>query len=292
MSAIQYVKANTLIHRTHPIAKLLHLIITLILVLSVSLTKHIFLLGIWLLFELLIWKLGKINVKRFALVLKASLGVSIFILVIQAFTYRGETPLLVLFHLEIPGGADVGVITVEGIYFGFMIVMRIITAICAVPIFTMTTKPSELMEALTQIKIPFVFSFMLVTAMRFTPMVQGIWERIVDAQKLRRFDIERMNIFTKAFKAYVPMMVPLILTLLRDANELQIAIESRGFGASVKRTTIEEVRFELLSIIFVAIIIGLFTLLMVLRFFYLDSILSILFTFVNNILTRISSLFR
>ncbi|NIW13946.1 MAG: hypothetical protein GWN31_08445, partial [Candidatus Thorarchaeota archaeon] len=111
-----------------------------------------------------------------------------------------------MFHLEIPRGADIGVIKREGVYFDFMIIMRIITAVCAVPIFTMTTKPSELMEALMQIKVPFVFSFILVTAMRFTPMVQDIWDRIVDAQKLRRFDIERMNIFSKAVKAYVPMM--------------------------------------------------------------------------------------
>lgn len=291
MSSIQYVKANTPIHRTHPVAKLLHLIITLVLVLSVSLTKHIFLLGIWLIFELLLWKIGKINVKRFALVLKASLSVSIFILVIQAFTYRGQTPILVLFHLEIPGGADIGVITKEGVYFGFLIIMRIITAICAVPIFTMTTKPSELMEALTQIKVPFVFSFMLVTAMRFTPMVQGIWDRIVDAQKLRRFDIGQMNIFTRAVKAYVPMMIPLILTLLRDANELQIAIESRGFGASTKRTTIEEVRFGLVSISFVVLISGLFTTLLFIRFFYLNLVLHTLFTWVNRFIKLLTSLF-
>lgn len=242
----------------------------------------------WLIFELLLWKVGKIEAKRFALVLKASLGVSIFILIIQAFTYRGQTPILVLFHLEIPGGADIGVITKEGVYFGFMIIMQIITAVCAVPIFTMTTKPSELMEALTQIKVPFVFSFMLVTAMRFTPMVQGIWDRIVDAQKLRRFDIERMNIFSKAVKAYVPMMVPLILTLLRDANELQIAIESRGFGASTKRTTIEEVRFGLLSIAFTALIFGVFAILLIIRFFYMDVILNLFFMFANRVITRIS----
>ncbi len=168
-----------------------------------------------------------------------------------------------------------------------MIIMRIITAVCAVPIFTMTTKPSELMEALMQIKVPFVFSFILVTAMRFTPMVQDIWDRIVDAQKLRRFDIERMNIFSKAVKAYVPMMIPLFLPCYEMRMSYKLLLNV-GVSERPQNELLEEGRFGFLSIAFEALISGVFAILLIIRFFYMDVVLNLLFTFADRFITLIS----
>lgn len=286
MSSIEYVKADTIVHRLNPVSKLAYLFFTLALVFITTTTESIIFLFVWLIGELILWKLGKVSAKKFSMILKAMVGISIFVFIIQAIMYRGATPILVIGHLKIPGGADLGVITLEGVFFGSMIVVRIITAVLAIPIFTMTTKPIDLMESLAKLRIPFVYSFMLVTAMRFTPMVQNTWDQIVNAQKLRKFDIDKMNIFSKVIKAYVPMLVPLLLILLRDANQLQIAIESRAFGSSKVRTPIAQSNFQLRDLLFLTVTIGLFTSLLIGNLFYthfiwdlLLSSLKLLFSF-------------
>jgi len=61
----------------------------------------------------------------------------------------------------------------------------------------------------------------------------------MSAQKLRAFDIDRMNPVTKLRRAYVPIVTPLVLLLFRKANDFQIALESRAFGAPGDPTEVE-----------------------------------------------------
>jgi energy-coupling factor transport system permease protein len=241
---LQYVKADTPLHRMHLLVKLVYIMLTLVLVMLSTSFRDTPPLLLWLILSLSLWRLGAITLRYMKVVLKVLAGVIIFIVVVQAFMYRGETPLLVIGHWRIWGGADLGVITYEGVLFGLLISLKIITAVVAIPVFVMTTSPSKLMETLVRLRAPVSFAFALVSGMRFTPLVLDTWRRIVDAQKLRAFDIEAMNIVKRAFKAYVPIATPLILILLRRAYDLQIAIESRGFGAPKQRTFLEDIRFK------------------------------------------------
>lgn len=51
-----------------------------------------------------------------------------------------------------------------------------------------------------------------------------------------------MNYFQRLLKGYIPLFIPLVLTMLRRSSDMDIAIASRGFGAPVARTYLEEVR--------------------------------------------------
>jgi energy-coupling factor transport system permease protein len=226
---------------------------------------------IWLAATLILWCIAKVKISYFGTILKLLMGVSIFIIVVQGFMYRGETPIFVIGHLEIWGGADLGVFTLEGLTFGIALVIRIVTAVCAIPLVTMTTSPSKLMESLTKLKIPFSYTFMLVTAMKFTPTVQEIWRSIIDAQKIRGFDFDKMNIFKK-LGAYIPILIPLILISLRKANDLEVAIESRAFGAPIKRTFVEDVSFHRTDMFFICIFIALFVSCIFFKLFYAPSL--------------------
>jgi energy-coupling factor transport system permease protein len=257
---IQYIKAESLMHRMSPIAKLIYVLLTLPLVLIVTRTADILMLLVWLVYTLILWQFGKIRLRYLAKVFRLFLFVCIFIIVIQGFMYarvglgESQTPLFSLpWHYQIAGGADLGVFTLEGFLFGIMIVIRVITAVCALPLLIMTTSPSKLLDGLSKVKVPFSFAFMLVTAIRFVPMVDATWSRIVEAQKLRAFNIDKMNFIKKAISAYIPITTPLVLILLRQANDLEIAIESRGFGAPEKRTFMEDVGIHAREIAFLAI---------------------------------------
>jgi len=279
--AMEYIKEETPVHRLNPIVKFIYMLFTLILIFSANFTYDVLMLLIWLVATLILWRIAKVSIRYLGVILKLLVGVSIFIIVVQGFMYRGETPLFTIGHLKIWGGADLGVFTLEGLMFGLSIVARIFTAVCAIPLVTMTTSPSKLMESLSKLKIPFAYTFMLVTAMRFTPTIQEIWRTIIDAQKLRGFDFDRMNMFKKLVKAYVPIITPLILISLRKANDLEIAIETRAFGAPIKRTLIEETGFHTGDIVFIATLTLLFIVCIIFKLFYgpalWDSILKALF---------------
>jgi energy-coupling factor transport system permease protein len=235
----RYTNLNTPIHRLHPLVKFLYVILTLVLVMYPIRMGDIPVLLIWLSLSALLWIVARIELRRFATLFKILIGTFIFLLLIQGLTYRGgRTPLITFGHLRL-WEADLGVITQEGVLFGLVLCVRILVATSSLPLFVMTTPSSAIMTAMGKLKVPQTATFMFVSALSFTTLLFEMWGSIVDAQKLRAFDIDSMNVFKRAFKAYIPILTPLILLLFRKANDFQIAMETKGFGAPLKPTEID-----------------------------------------------------
>jgi energy-coupling factor transport system permease protein len=97
------------------------------------------------------------------------------------------------------------------------------------------------MAVLAKLKLPYKFIFTLGIAMRLVPLIISTYQDILAAQRLRGYDIGEMNIFTRLVKGYVPLFIPLVLTMLRRTSDMDIAIESRGFGAPVERTYLQDI---------------------------------------------------
>lgn len=74
--------------------------------------------------------------------------------------------------------------------------------------------------------------------------MQRTWHDIIDAQRLRGHDPHRMRLIPRLWKGYLPIAVPFLLSLLRKSQDLDVAIESRAFGAPVKRTSIESIELH------------------------------------------------
>jgi energy-coupling factor transport system permease protein len=250
----EYFKADTFIHKLSPLSKALYLLLTTALALLCNFIEDVVVMVVWLIIGLIFLYRAKISVKSFSFALKIMSAVFLFIIITQGFMYRDHTPLFIIGHLKIWGGADIGVFTLEGLLFGISVVIRILMIIVAVPILTMTTSPAKLIALTQKLKIPYKYAFMVLSAIRFTPVVYESWERISDAQKLRALDIDSMNIINKARKAYIPIITPLVLSLFRNALDLEVAIQSRGFGAPAKRTSIEEVKLTRNDYIFITIV--------------------------------------
>ncbi|MCS7281870.1 MAG: energy-coupling factor transporter transmembrane component T [Anaerolineae bacterium] len=264
--AFRYVHLDTPVHRLHPLVKLIYVFLTLVLVMYPIRPTDLPVLLIWLGLSALLWIVGRIELRRFATLLKILFGTFVFLIIIQGFTYRfGQTPLLVLGHLRL-WEADLGVITKEGVWFGVVLSVRILTAASALPIFVMTTPTSAIMTALGKLGVPRVATFMFVSALSFTSLLFEMWGSIVEAQKLRAFDIDRMNIFRRAFKAYIPIITPLILLLFRKANDFQIAMETKGFGSPIPPTEIEVLQTRPADYLWLAFILAVFAACTVLKF--------------------------
>lgn len=255
----RYVDRDTIVHRLHPLVKILYILLTLFIILTpLKEVKYVFVPLVWLVMSIILWALARIEVSRFQTLFKLLMGTFLFLILIQGFTYRwGDTVILQLFDFKY-GETNVGTLKLEGVIFGAMLCLRILTATISLPLLVMTTSSSDLMTAFRQLRMPKVATFMIVSALSFTTLIFEMWEYITSAQKLRAFDIDRMNPIVKLRRAYVPIVTPLILLLFRKANDFQIALETRGFGTPGNPTIMEERVFTARDWFMVALILAVF----------------------------------
>jgi energy-coupling factor transport system permease protein len=242
MSVLQFVNKDTVVHRLSPLTK----IFILVSLFVVSLYSYnLVVLLIIILAALIVWQLARIPLKDFKMVAAVLAGMSfLFIFFNGFFYYFGETPLFNLFSWTF---------TLEGLIFGIAMTVKVGSVIAAIPILTMTTPVSRFMAALAKLKLPYKFIFAFGTAMRFVPLVQETLADIQDAQKLRAHDLDKMNIIQRIRHGMVPIVIPLFLSLLRKAQDMDVAIESRAFGAPVTRTYLESIEFRFSDVVFIII---------------------------------------
>jgi energy-coupling factor transport system permease protein len=132
-------------------------------------------------------------------------------------------------------------------------------------IFFLTTSPDDLSLALEQSHIPYEFCFAFTTAVRFVPVLAKEAQTIMDAQKSRGLELEKGN-FLKRIRNYVPVLIPLIVGAVRRSLELAEAMESRAFGANIKRTSLYRLRIKREDLITITISISLLIIALYIRF--------------------------
>jgi energy-coupling factor transport system permease protein len=272
--AFEYVKKDTPLDRMNPLVKLLYMALALLLVIQCTSTEHISILVIWILLACTWWIVGRVELKSLGFLLKLLSFLFVFLFLLQGFTYRFGDPTVVvkffdllIYDQEGNISTNYGVMTVGGLMYGLLISLRVISVVMVVPIFTMTSPMSRISASLSKIRVPQKIIFMLITAMRFVPLVQESMDNIIEAQKIRGFDIDKANIFQKLRRAYIPIITPLLLLMFRRAMDLEVAINARGFGAQKNRTYIEDVSFKARDYLGMLIIFGSFGLAMYLMYF-------------------------
>lgn len=91
-----------------------------------------------------------------------------------------------------------------------------------------TTDPTAFARALNKMRVPKEISFMIVTALRFFPLVLEEYTNVTQAQKVRGVPTKGVvNWFRSMFRT----SLPLLIIMLRKSRDMGIAVEGRGFGA-------------------------------------------------------------
>ncbi len=167
--------------------------------------------------------------------LKAISFLLLFTLVVHALRWNPATETLARLG---PIGVDA-----PGLATGLYFAVRIVLLVVGTSLVTLTTSPVELTDGLERvmrplrvIKVPVEeLAMMLTIALRFIPTTAEEAEKIIVAQSARGARFDSGGIFTRA-RAYVPVLVPLFVSLFRRADDLATAMESRCYGAGTHRT--------------------------------------------------------
>jgi len=236
----QYFPGASVIHKLDPRMKI---ILAIIYITAIFLSSQMYTLIMIFTVNIIVIFLSDIP---FIIILKAFkplLFMIIFMIVINIFMMGGETLLFSLGFIKIYS---------DGIVYAVFILIRIISLISATSVLiTYTTSPTMLTEAIEQllsplkkIKVPVhEFAMMMTIALRFIPTLIDETEKIINAQKARGADFYSRNILKRA-KALVPILIPLIISAFRRADELATAMECRCYRGGEGRTKMKKLKYS------------------------------------------------
>lgn len=146
-------------------------------------------------------------------------------------------------------------IDLEAMLFGVTAALRIINVILLTVIFFATTRVEELTTGLVKIGLPYKVGFVFSMAMRLVPTFVGAVYTIIQAQRSRGLDLESGSVFVKLRRS-VPLVVPVLLTSLRNTNQLAMALESKGFGIGKKRSSFLQLKLSKTDYVVLAVVIA------------------------------------
>ncbi len=241
----QYYPSNSFVHKVDPRLKMLFLIGYIV---AIFLASNFYGLAVCAGVLILVIGFSRVPVRK---VLRAVRGVLFLVL----FT----TVITLLFHdgTEVywKGPAvywkwKIFVVSQEGIVFTIFLALRLVLLVLCSSMLTYTTTPvsltdgiESLLTPLKLIKIPVhVLALVMSIAIRFIPRLSEETERIKNAQKARGASFDSGNVF-KRIKAVVPVLIPLLLSSFRIAEELGDAMDARCYMGGMKRTKYKKLRF-------------------------------------------------
>lgn len=203
-------------------------------------------------------------------VLKSIKAILFFILlsaVLQIFFNNSGKVLVSLGSVKI---TNVGLINA-----GF-IACRISLVVLGASLLTLTTSPvaladgiESLLTPLKYIKFPVhEFALIMSIALRFIPTLLDETDRIIKAQKARGAEFEKGNVFKRA-KALIPVLIPLLISSFRRADELADAMDSRCYSGSKNRTKYKKMRLSWRDLVGSLVLAGLIVGVVFLNKFYL-----------------------
>jgi energy-coupling factor transport system permease protein len=148
--------------------------------------------------------------------------ITILTVVLWSIFASGQTPLFLF-------------VEQEALLYGISIALRIDITIIAGMIFLSTARNEEVAIGLVRLGIPYRFAFAVSTALRMIPTIVATGLTIGQAQRSRGLDLKSGSIIQRTRK-YVPLLVPVFVSTIRSTNVFSMALESKGFGASRRRT--------------------------------------------------------
>ncbi len=258
----QYYPANSFVHKCDPRTKLLFLIVYIV---SVFLSQSFYALGACALVFVIVCIFSGVPFSSLLKSVKAVLFLLAFMTVLNLFFYEGQT---VLWEWEFI------CITKEAIFFTIFLAARLFLLVLGSSLLTLTTTPvaladgiESLLSPLKLIKFPVhALALIMSIALRFIPILTDETQRIMNAQKARGADFESGNIFER-IKAIVPILIPLLISAFRRADELGDAMDARCYTGSTVRTKYKQLTFTWRDLVAAVVGVLLLTAIILLRIY-------------------------
>ena len=157
-------------------------------------------------------------------------------------------------------------ITDEGLIFASKMLLRLVYLVIGSSVLTLTTTPVDLTHAIERLLSPLKvirfpvhdLALIMSLTLSFIPSLIDETDRIIRAQKARGADFDTGNLFQRA-KAFVPILIPLLVGGFRRAEELANAMNSRCYEGATNRTQMRVMKLtwrDLVAALVTLVVIG------------------------------------
>ncbi|HEX2925111.1 MAG TPA: energy-coupling factor transporter transmembrane component T [Ruminiclostridium sp.] len=214
-----YLDKNTYMHRLDPRTKMMVMLASFTAALMFSSIPGLLIIALLVIAYGLSGKTFA-NLKRIKIIL---VMISLFSIVIWSIMGQGATKII-------------GPLTWEGLLYGVATGIKLDVMIISGMIFLSSTKIEEISLGLQKLKIPYRVAFAFSTAIRLVPMIAGTTYIISQAQRSRGLDLDSGHVLTR-IKKYIPLLIPVFISVIRGTNVFAMALESKGFGYSSRRSS-------------------------------------------------------
>lgn len=229
----QYLPTHSFLHKMDARTKILLLILWIVIL---FLAGNFYALGLCTAMVVFFMGLSRIPFKMYLRNIKAVWLVIVFTSIVNAvYVHTGR----VLFSFWII------TVTTDGVSRAVFMSLRIILLILFSAMFSYTTKPTEMTDAIESLLSPLrifglkegvhVLAMTMMIALRFIPTLIDETNKIMSAQKARGADFESGSLIRR-IKAMLPILIPLLISSVRRAYELAEAMESRCYNGAEGRT--------------------------------------------------------
>ncbi len=248
----QFIPGNSILHRADPRTKIL---MTILYMVAVMFIKTFAGYGVAVVFLIVAVLASRIPVKYVLRSIRPLLFIILFTVILNMFFYKGETLLWAW-----------GIIHIyrEGIIFAVKMALRIMILVTGASLLTFTTSSIALTDGLERLMSPLrVIHFpahdiamMMSIALRFIPTFSEETDRIMKAQSSRGADFDTGK-FIEKIRSFIPVIIPLIISAFRRAEDLAVAMESRCYRGGDGRTRFRVLKFSWNDIVVAVAVVGL-----------------------------------
>ncbi len=252
----QYFPAQSFVHKLDARVKILAVVAYMVAVFMVQSFQFMG-FALCLLFVLVSTAFAKVPFLR---VLKSIKGIMFFIVlsaILQLFFNKGGNVVLEWKFI---------VFTDKGLLNAGFIIARITLIVLGASLLTLTTSPVEIADGIESLMFPLKlikfpvheFALIMSIALRFIPTLLEETDRIIKAQKARGANFESGNVFKRA-KALIPVLIPLLISSFRRADELADAMDARCYSGSKNRTRYKKMQLSWRDLVGTLTIAGVIT---------------------------------
>jgi energy-coupling factor transport system permease protein len=126
----------------------------------------------------------------------------------------------------------------EGLEHGAVQALRSGTMLTCGLLICWTTDPRQLLQCFLHWRMPFEVAFMVITSLRFLPVIFEETAVVFTAQRLRGFEPARSLSPVRWIRTAFYVLFPTLARALRRAATLALSVESRGFGRGNSRANL------------------------------------------------------
>ena len=234
----QYYPAKSFTHKLDPRTKILFLILYIV---TIFLAQNFYALGACAFVFFLVACFSGVPFNKLLKSVRGVLFLLIFMALLNLFLYQGKTVWWEWKFIKI---------TKEATYYTIFLAVRLVLLVLGSSLLTLTTTPVSLADGVESLLLPLKLvrfpvhelALIMSIALRFIPILTDETGRIMNAQKARGANFETGGAFSR-IKAIVPILIPLLISAFRRADELGDAMDARCYSGSKVRTKYKKLTF-------------------------------------------------